>query len=388
MSDPILSLLNDRLDSYIKDLKFLVSIDSGSFDKAGVDAVNDWLEDRLTRTGFLTERHSQKELGDNILGVIKGKGRGKILLIGHADTVFPLGTAQERPMKIEGDKILGPGTCDMKAGLLAGVYAIEALNQRDFNNYESITYLCVSDEEIGGARQSKPLLQSEARKADVALTLEAARENGDIVSARKGLCWYTLEAFGKSAHAGVEPEKGRNAIVALAQQVIALNVLNKFKKGMTVNPGVIEGGMAPNIIPDYAKVRIDLRVAAKDDIGEFEEEFRKFLTRSIIPDVEYKFQAEKNSFCPPMERTNQVKHLEKLAQKAAEELGFTVKGASTGGVSDASLVAAEGIPVLDGLGPIGGLDHSPNEYIEMSSIVPRTALLAKLIMAISNDIKE
>ena len=199
MSDPILSLLNDRLDSYIKDLNFLVSIDSGSFDKAGVDAVNDWLEDRLTRTGFITERHTQKELGDNILGVIKGKGRGKILLIGHADTVFPLGTAQERPMKIEGDKILGPGTCDMKAGLLAGVYAIETLNQRDFNNYESITYLCVSDEEIGGARQSKPLLQSEARKADVALTLEAARENGDIVSARKGLCWYTLEAFGKSA---------------------------------------------------------------------------------------------------------------------------------------------------------------------------------------------
>ncbi len=382
MTEPIVTFLEGKLDSYLNDLRTLVSIDSGSYDKAGVDAVNDWLEDRLTRLGCAIERHPQSEFGDDLLGTLQGKGQGRILLLGHSDTVFPAGTAMERPMTVHDDRILGPGTCDMKAGLLTGVYALEVLKEIGFNDYMSISYLCVSDEEIGGARHSKPLVQSEARKVDSALTLEAARENGDIVSARKGLCWYLVEAFGKSAHAGVEPEKGRNAIVALAHQTIALDKLNGLKPGMTVNTGYIEGGLAPNIVPDYAKIRVDLRAFSKDDMREFEDTFRKQLARAEIPGVQVAFGAEEGSYCPPMERTPAVAELERLAQKAARELGFEVKGASTGGASDASFAAAEGTPVLDGLGPVGGLDHSPREYVELNSIVPRTALLAKLIIAI------
>ena len=378
-----MTFLEGRLDAYLDDLRTLVGIDSGSYDKAGVDEVNDWLEERLKARGFSVERHLQTEFGDDLLATLPGKGRGRILLLGHSDTVFPDGTAAERPMTIQGDKILGPGTCDMKAGLLTGIYALEALREIGFDDYKSISYLCVSDEEIGGERHSIPLICSQARRADAVLTLEAARENGDIVSARKGVCWYIVEAFGKSAHAGVEPEKGRNAIVALAHQVIALGKLNGLKPGMTVNAGYIEGGSAPNSVPDYAKVRIDLRAVSKDDMREFEDTFREQLVKTEIPGVKVAFRAEEGSYCPPMERTPAVVELERLAQKAARELGFEVKGASTGGASDASLAAAEGTPVLDGLGPIGGLDHSPDEYIALNSIVPRTALLAKLIMAIS-----
>jgi glutamate carboxypeptidase len=388
MTEPIVTFLEGRLDAYLDDLRTLVGIDSGSYDKAGVDEVNDWLEERLKVLGFSVERHLQTEFGDDLLATLRGKGQGRILLLGHTDTVFPTGTAAERPMTIQGDKILGPGTCDMKAGLLTGIYVLEALRESGFKDYKSISYLCVSDEEIGGERHSIPLIRSEARRADAVLTLEAARENGDIVSARKGVCWYILEAFGKSAHAGVEPEKGRNAIVALAHQTIALDKLNGLKPGMTVNTGYIEGGSAPNIVPDYAKIRVDLRIFSKDDMREFEDTFREQLVKTAIPGVQVVFKTEDGSYCPPMERTPAVAELEKLAQKAALELGFEVKGASTGGASDASLAAAEGTPVLDGLGPIGGLDHSPDEYIALNSIVPRTALLAKLIIAISQREKE
>jgi glutamate carboxypeptidase len=388
MTEPIVTFLEGRLDAYLDDLRALVGIDSGSYDKAGVDEVNDWLEERLKALGFSVERHLQTEFGDDLLATLPGKGRGRILLLGHSDTVFPDGTAAERPMTIQGDKILGPGTCDMKAGLLTGIYALEALREIGFDDYKSISYLCVSDEEIGGERHSIPLIRTQARRADAVLTLEAARENGDIVSSRKGVCWYIVEAFGKSAHAGVEPEKGRNAIVALAHQIIALGKLNGLKPGMTVNAGYIEGGSAPNSVPDYAKVRVDLRAVSKDDMREFEDTFREQLVKTAIPGVKVAFRAEEGSYCPPMERTPAVVELERLAQKAALELGFEVKGASTGGASDASLAAAEGTPVLDGLGPIGGLDHSPDEYIALNSIVPRAALLAKLIIAISQREKE
>lgn len=385
MTEPIVTFLESKLDAYLDDLRTLVSIDSGSYDKAGVNKVNDWLEKRLKALGFSVERHPQVEFGDDLLATLPGRGQRRILLLGHTDTVFPAGTAAKRPMTIQGDKILGPGTCDMKAGLLSGIYALEAFRELGFDDYQSISYLCVSDEEIGGERHSIPLIRSQARRADAVLTLEAARENGDIVSARKGVCWYIVEAFGKSAHAGVEPEKGCNAIVALAHQIIILHALNGLKPGITVNTGYIEGGSAPNVVPDYAKIRVDVRAFSKDDLQEFEKTFREQLVRTEITGVKVAFRAEEGSYCPPMERTSAVAGLEKLAQKAARELGFEVKGASTGGASDASFAVAEGTPALDGLGPVGGLDHSPDEYIKLSSIVPRTALLVKLIMAISRS---
>ncbi len=378
----IVTFLENQLDAYLNDLRTLVSIDSGSDYRAGVNAVNDWLATRLTALGFTVERYPQQKLGDNLLATRQGQGRGRVALLGHSDTVYPVGTVARRPMTIQRDKLLGPGTCDMKAGLLSGIYALEALQHVNFTDFEAIYYLCVSDEEYE-ERPSVPLIRETSRRADAVLTLEAARANGDIVTARKGVRWYSIEAFGRAAHAGVEPEKGRNAILALSKQLIAIDKINGKRDGVTINIGVIEGGRLPNVVADYAKARLDVRAWTDNEIDAVVQTIKMLLARPNTPDVTFTMTLEKGSVTPAMPRTPAVIKLEALAQTAAQSLGFTLHGTSTGGGSDACFAAAEGTPALDGLGPIGGLDHSPNEYIELSSIVPRTALLAQLIINIT-----
>jgi len=386
MTDPIVLFLEERLANYLDDLRLLAGIDSGSTDKEGVNAINDWLEGRLGTLGLTVERFAQEQAGDDLLATLDGSGRGRILLLGHSDTVFAQGTAASRPMTIQGDRVLGPGTCDMKAGLLAGIYALAALRELRFDDFARITYLCVSDEEIE-QRHSYELIRRMARESDAGLTLEAARANGDIVTARKGVRWFLVEAFGRAAHAGVEPEKGRSAIVALAHHILALSELNGWRPDVTLNVGTLQGGTVPNAVPDYAQMHIDLRAFTEEDLQAAIEAVQTQLEREVLPGVRVTLTAQ-GPGSPTMPRTPAVAALETLAQGAARELGFEVKGAKTGGGSDAAVVASEGTPVLDGLGPIGGLDHGPDEYIELGSIVPRTALLAKLIMAIAHSQKE
>ncbi len=375
------NFLQAHLNQYLDDLRTLTAIDSGRDHKAGGDAINDWLTARLTKLGCHIERHRQPDIADNLLATFPGQGSGRLLLLGHSDTVFPKGTAAQRPMRIEGDKILGPGTCDMKAGLLTGLYALEALHHIGFTDFAAIDYLCVSDEE-SQPRPSIPLIREVSRRADAALTMEAARENGDIVVARKGVQWYTIEAFGQAAHAGVEPEKGHNAILALAKVLVKLDKLNGWQDGVTLNVGVIAGGTLPNVVADYAHARIDVRAWTDGLITQTAEKIAEWLVKSSIPEVQFKMTVEDGSVTPAMPLTPEVSRLEYLAKQTAQTLGFTLTGAHTGGVSDAAFAAVESIPVLDGLGPIGALDHSPNEYIELNSIVPRTALLAELMIRI------
>ena len=384
MADPIVAYLDDRLPAYLDDLRALVNQDSGSYDKAGVDAVTAWLEARLLRLGFAVERHRQDDFGDDLIARRHGTGTAQIMLLGHADTVFPPGTAGERPLTVAGDRILGPGTCDMKAGLLAGIYALEALDHAGWSDYGTVTYLVVSDEEIG-ERHSVPLLMAEGPKHDAILTLEAARENGDVVTARKAGCWYTVEAHGKAAHAGVEPEKGRSATAAIAHVVVETFELNGLKPGMTVNPGEIAGGRAPNIVSDHATAHFDLRAWTNAELEELAAEFVRVATAQPVPGVRITATRDPGSGCPAMERTPGVERLEALAVGIARDLGFDLKGAATGGGSDISFAGHRGTPGLDGLGPVGGLDHGPDEYILLSSIVPRTALLAKLMIAIGEE---
>ena len=187
MTDAIVSYLNDRLDDYIAELEPLVNQDSGSYDKAGVDIVTGKLQQRFERMGFAVERVAQERFGDDLVARRQGTGGASIMLLGHADTVFPAGTTAERPMSLGEDRIFGPGTCDMKAGILAGIYAIDALDHIGWEDYGQITFVVVSDEEIG-ERHSVELLMREGERHDAVLTLEAARENGDIVTARKAGC--------------------------------------------------------------------------------------------------------------------------------------------------------------------------------------------------------
>lgn len=380
-NDPIVNYLDNRLAAYLDELAPLVNQDSGSHDKAGVNRVQDRLEARLRGLGFAVERRRQERFGDDLVARRHGKGTGKILLLGHADTVFPVGTTAERPMTLGEDRIFGPGTCDMKAGILAGIYAIEALDAVGWDDYEAITFIVVSDEEIS-ERHSVALLKDEGPKHDAIFTLEAARENGDIVTARKAGCWMTVEAHGKAAHAGVEPEKGRSATLAIAHVIVDTFALNGRKAGMTVNPGEVQGGRAPNIVSDYAMVHVDLRAWTDDDLQELVAEFTRVAQRQPVPDVPITVTRDFGAGTPAMERTPGVVRLEETAKRIAEELGFSLKGAATGGGSDISYASHLRTPGLDGLGPIGGLDHGPDEYVVLSSVVPRTALLAKLMQAV------
>ncbi|MCS6825944.1 MAG: M20 family metallopeptidase [Caldilinea sp.] len=377
-STKILSFLEQHLDEYLTDLRTLTAIDSGTLHKPGVDAVQSWLQARLQAMGFQVERIAQNRLGDNLLARRQGGGGKRILLLGHADTVFPIGTAAARPMRIDGNIIRGPGVCDMKGGLLAGLYAVRALDELGLCNYGALQFLIVSDEEIHD-RGSIPLIRQAARTSDVAFTLEAARANGDIVTARKTAVWCTVRVQGRAAHAGVEPEKGRNAILALIRHLLEIDKLNGFRPGVTVNIGRIEGGTQPNVVAEEARAELDLRAWRNAEIPELLDAIHSQLARPVLEGTTATLDVNLDGAMPAMERTPAVAALEALAQRIAHDLGFTVKGASTGGASDASFVAAEGVPVLDGLGPIGGLDHSPEEYIELDSIVPRTALLALLI---------
>ncbi|MBW3633831.1 MAG: M20 family metallopeptidase [Chloroflexi bacterium] len=383
MSDPILTYLWQHLDEYVADLRHLSGIDSGTDDKVGVDAVQDWLQARLQALGFSVERRPQERWGDDLVARGIGAGRARILLLGHADTVYPRGTAAMRPVTMCGDKLIGPGTCDMKAGLLTGLYALRALDQLGWKDYGAITFVVVSDEEIE-ERHSVDLLTTEGPRHHAVMTLEAARENGDIVSARKATRWYAVEAMGKAAHAGVEPEKGRSATLALAHVIVETYTLNGMKEGMTVNPGRIEGGSNPNVVADRARAVFDLRAWSAADLAELSSAFERVATAPCVPGVELRADPL-GSGTPAMERTAGTIRLEEHAIRIATTLGFPLRGARTGGGSDVSYACHARTPGLDGLGPIGGLDHGPDEYILHSSIVPRTALLAKLMQAIAAD---
>ncbi len=382
MSSRLIDLLEAGLDRYLDDLRLLAGIDSGSDDKAGVDVVVDWLERRLGTSGFQIERGRQPVRGDNLIARRFGAGGARILLVGHADTVYPRGTAAKRPLTFDGDRILGPGTCDMKAGILSGIYAMEALQQLGWDDFAEISLLIVSDEETA-PRASVPLLEREGARHDAILTLEAARENGDIVSARKGVRWFRVEAQGRSAHAGVEPEKGRSATLALARFIVEAQQLNALKPGMTVNSGAIEGGGIPSVVVERASARFDLRAWTDTELDELEAAFRAIGERSLVPEVSFRIELEPGSDCPAMPRTAGVVRLEQQAMAIAAELGFELQAAATGGASDISYAGRSGTPGLDGLGPVGGLDHGPDEYILRSSIVPRQALLARLFQTIS-----
>ena len=383
MNDPIVTHLQNHLDEYVADLRHLSAIDSGTDDKVGVDLVQDWFGERLSQLGFAVERRPQQRWGDDLVARRQGEGRARILLLGHADTVYPRGTAAKRPVTAVGDKLIGPGTCDMKAGLLTGFYALRALDRLGWNDYGAITFVIVSDEEIE-ERHSVDLLKEEGPRHHAVITLEAARENGDIVSARKATRWFAVEALGKAAHAGVEPEKGRSATLALAHVIVETFKLNGMKEGMTVNPGRIEGGANPNIVADRARAMFDLRAWSAADLAELTAAFEQIVATPWVPGAELRAEPLGDG-TPAMERTLGTIRLEEHAIRIASELGFPLRGARTGGGSDVSYACHARTPGLDGLGPVGGLDHGPDEYILQSSIVPRTALLAKLIQAIAAD---
>lgn len=373
---------------YLADLETLVNIDSGSFTRHGVDRVGEWMAQRLERLGATIERHRQADLGDTFVATIAAPQAGPtVMLIGHTDTVFDEGTVAERPYRVADGSALGPGVCDMKSGLLTGLYALEALRTvgapgRTWLPVGRIIFVVNPDEEIGSP-SSTPIIESLAAHADVALVLEAARENGDIVSARKGMTQFRATLAGRAAHAGVEPERGRSAVLEAAHKIVALHALNGRWDGVTINVGSVDGGTRPNIVAEQAVLTIDLRARTRAQQTEAEAAIGAILGSATVPDVRTSVEVTAHHW--PMEKTEATARLAGQAIEIARSLGFELRDAATGGGSDANTTAALGVPSLDGLGPVGGNDHSPAEYIELDSIVPRTTLLAGLLVAIGRD---
>jgi glutamate carboxypeptidase len=369
-----------RLPQYIEELRELCAVDSDSYNKAGLDEMALVLAERMRDIGMHVDIIRREKWGNDLYGVLRGTGQGNALLLGHTDTVYPAGTAASRPLRVEGNTAFGPGVCDMKGCILAAIYAIEALQAAGFRDYGELRFLCVSDEEIN-TRHCQDSIERACDDCQGAFILEAARSNGDIVSARKGNTSYTLTARGRSAHAGVEPEKGRNAVIELAHQILEFQALNGWREGLTISAGVIAGGTVPNVVPDFAQAQFDLRFLKQADRLATEELFSESIKRKFIEDVELAIEHAPD-IKGPMVRTPESLKLVEHARKIAGMLGFPVDHVLTGGASDASYTSAYGIPSLDGLGPIGGRDHSPDEYLELDSVAPRAALLAGLIASV------
>ena len=368
-----------RLPRYLRELETLVNIDCGSYTATGVNRIADRVAASLSELGAEVERiphHAgpgELQLGDLVIGHLSGDGPRR-LMIGHMDTVFDEGTCAARPFHVREERALGPGTSDMKGGLLAGLHALAAL--REAGERPAVTFVANPDEEIGSIF-SGPHIRRLAPEHDVALVLESARANGDIVSARKGIADLELTFNGRAAHAGVEPEKGRSAILAAAQLVTALHELNGRWPGVTLNAGVIAGGTRPNVVAAECRVELDLRAASADAFESARAEVVRLAAGSPVDGVTC--HVREMASHRPMEKTPATARLADLAIAIAGDLGFALHDTSTGGASDANTTAGLGVPTLDGLGPIGGDDHSADEWLDLTSVVPRTTLLATLI---------
>jgi glutamate carboxypeptidase len=327
--------------------------------------------------------------GDTVIGTFDGRpGAGpRLLLIGHMDTVFPDGTAAERPFHIENANAKGPGVSDMKGGLLLGLRAVAALRafadgHVDRLPFESITFVANPDEEIGSP-SSTPHIRRLAASADACFVLEGARASGDFVSARKGIADLRITVHGRAAHAGVEPEKGRNAILAGAELTRAIHALNGRWPDVTANVGVFNAGTRPNVVPDRAELQVDVRAMTATSLDAALAALNDLAASPAVPDVT--IEVETMHAWAPMEKLERSGRLADHVIALATRLGFQTKDVATGGASDANTTSGIGVPSIDGLGPIGGLDHSPEEYLEVDSIVPRTALFAALLLEVGRD---
>ncbi len=361
------------LDALLADLARWVAQDSPSGAIAELDALAGDIAATLTGYGLASELVAAPA-GLHVHGVLEGPGRARVALLCHHDTVFPLGTVASRPLRREGDRLLGPGTADMKAGIAVAAHAARRLaeGERPFARLELVS---VPDEEI----RSQPIA-TQARLAgfDAVLCMECGRPGGAVVAARKGGRWLDVVARGRSAHAGSEPEHGRNAVLALARELPRIAALDQTREGLTLHVARMHGGDVLNSIPGEARATIDMRGWHEADLDWAEAELLR-----CDPHRGVAFSAgEERLVTPPLERTAAVAALAAQAAAIGAALGSPAPETSTGGVSDGCWTAGAGLPTLDGLGPVGALDHSPDEYIEIDSIAPRCGIVAGLVAAI------
>ena len=359
-------------------IETLVAIESPTDDKAAVDRCGAELRARAAAAGLRTRVEPRPDAGDHTVIEIGG-GRPRVLLVGHVDTVWPLGQLARMPIERRDGRLCGPGVLDMKAGVAMGLLAARAVFETSPPASGTVAMLCTSDEETG-SRTSRSLIETEALASDAALVLEPALAGGALKTSRKGIGQYHLGVTGVAAHAGVDPGKGVSAVRELARQILDLERLHDLERGISVNAGVIAGGTRPNVVAAEALAIVDVRAPSLADAARIDEAFR-----ALRPHLAGARLAVTGGFeRPPMERSAGVAALYAQAQAAAAELGQSIAEGGTGGGSDGNLTAALGVPTLDGLGAIGDGAHALHEHVEIDRLVPRASLLAVLLSRLLN----
>jgi glutamate carboxypeptidase len=373
----LLDWLRPRERAMTRLLGRFVCAESPSFDKAAVDRFGRIVASEWKKRGATVTRLRQRERGDHVRVEWRPRGRGttaRILVLGHLDTVYEMGTIARMPFRVSRGRAWGPGTFDMKGGLVIALFAMDALAAAGCLPEKRIVFLWTSDEEIGSG-SSRGAIEREARRSDAVLVLEpAAGLDGRVKTRRKGVGEIEFIATGRAAHAGLNPEDGVNAIEEIARQIGRISRWNQPRRGITVNAGVIEGGTRTNVIPERARVLVDLRATRGEDMRALERKFRAL--RPILRGAKLEIRGGINR--PPMERKMSAALYVK-ARALAREMGMTLGEAFVGGGSDGNFTAALGVPTLDGLGAVGEGAHSPSENIVVRAMPERAALLAGLL---------
>ncbi len=378
LGQAMLGFLRTRQDEMVARLCTLVEFESPSSDKAAVDRLGQALAAEFARMGGRCRSHRCRDCGDHLQVDFAG-GKGKpVLLLGHMDTVWDIGTIREMPFRIADGRAWGPGAFDMKAGIVQGMAAIEALREVRRKLPRPVTVLLVTDEEVG-SESSRKITESLARKAAAVLVLEPAHgPKGALKTARKGVGDFTVKVTGRAAHSGLDFEKGASAVVELARQIGEIAKFTDLKRGITVNPGVIRGGTRANVVAAEAVAEMDARIWKQKDAAYVEKKFR-----SLKPfDRRCNLEVTGGINRPPLERSKAVVALFAIAQEIAADLGFKLEQTAVGGGSDGNFTAALGVPTLDGLGAVGEGAHAKNESVVIEEMPRRAALVAGLIETI------
>jgi glutamate carboxypeptidase len=352
----------------------LVNTDSGSYNKAGVDRAGDVICRFLDAHGIACDVIPNDKFGNAIRATV-GVGERTVLLMGHRDTVYPDGEAARRPYRSDGARGYGPGVADMKAGLVMNCFVAAAL--RKFGAPAPVVVLVTADEEIGSP-SSRALIEREAKRARLVLNAEPGRPENAVVTGRKAGIFIRFEVAGKAAHAGANFEQGVSAIAEMAHKIVALHALTDLKKGVTVNVGVVSGGQTVNTVAPFAKGEMDLRYIDPADREATLAKVEAIMARSTVPGTSATFNIYAEFL--PLVQTAGSKRLFELYADCGHALGQSVAGIFTGGCSDAGFSAGAGAPTLCAVGPVGSRTHSPDEYVELSSLVPRAQALALTIL--------
>jgi glutamate carboxypeptidase len=372
-----LKSLTPRLPEMLATLRAFVTVESPSLEKAAADRCCRIIAAEWRKRGVRVERLAQKHRGDQLrISWWPGKSRpaGQLLVLGHYDTVYSTGTLAKMPFRIAAGKAYGPGTFDMKAGIVQALFALETLQHAARPQCKRIVFLWTSDEEIG-SESARKIIETEARRSDAVFVLEPSfGPRGLLKTVRKGVGEAEIIVHGRASHAGLAPQEGINAIHELARQLAKIQQWNDLRRGITVNAGLIEGGTRTNVIPERARMVLDLRALKISDMQRLERRLRAL--RPSLAGARLEIHGGFNR--SPLERKISAALFHR-AKSLAAKMNLTLDECTVGGGSDGNLTAACGVPTLDGLGAVGDGAHSSHEHVLTKTMPARAALLAALL---------